>query len=118
MFQTRLTVVFRSFKYVHGSTTLDTKRPSAYTDRVLYTAPAEPEKSSTSIRTGQYTSHEILWSDHRPVSCAFEVDVRLPDLEKRKSELATIQAELDKLDEEWAPAIEADVEELSFGDVT
>lgn len=42
----------------------------------------------------------------------------MPDVEKRKSELATIQAELDKLDEEWAPAIEADVEELSFGGVT
>lgn len=108
----------RSFKYVHGSTTLDTKRPSAYTDRVLYTTPADPAQPSTSIRPGQYTSHEILWSDHRPVSCALEVNVRIPDVEKRKSELGIIQAELDKLDEEWAPAIVADVEELSFVDVT
>lgn len=76
-----------------------------------------PNLKSPNIRSGQYASHEILWSDHRPVSCSFEVDLRIANKEKRKSELATIQAELDKLDEEWAPAIDADTEELSFGEV-
>ena len=41
----------------------------------------------------------------------------MADVEKRKAQLGVIQAELDKLDEEWAPAIVADVEELSFEDV-
>jgi phosphatidylinositol-bisphosphatase len=105
---------------VHGSTTLDTRRPAAYTDRVLYKV-AESSTESTAdagiVKTGVYTSHEILWSDHRPVSCTFDVSVRIPDEAKRKAELAIARSELDKLDEEWAPAIEVDNKELEFGDV-
>lgn len=58
-----------------------------------------------------------MWSDHRPVSCAFEVDIRVADDEKRKATLASIQGELDKLDEEWAPAIDTDAKEVDFEEV-
>lgn len=107
----------RSFKYVHGSTTLDTRRPAAYTDRVLYRVPTGASAlEEERVKTGKYTSHEILWSDHRPVSCSFEVAVRVPDEEKRKVDLGVVRSELDKLDEEWAPAIELDHNEVEFGD--
>jgi phosphatidylinositol-bisphosphatase len=112
----------RSYKYVHGSTTLDTRRPAAYTDRVLYTTPStapsatSPEAVSM-VTAGTYTSHDILWSDHRPVTCDFQVQVRVADEEKRKVELAQVRSELDKLDEEWAPSIEVDQSEIDFGDI-
>jgi hypothetical protein len=112
----------RSYKYVHGSTTLDTRRPAAYTDRVLYTTPStapganSPEATSI-VAAGTYTSHDILWSDHRPVTCDFQVEVRVADEERRKVELAQVRSELDKLDEEWAPSIEVDQLEVDFGDV-
>ena len=112
----------RSYKYVHGSTTLDTRRSAAYTDRVLYTTPstapsaALPEAVST-VTPGTYTSHDILWSDHRPVTCDFQVQVRVADEEKRIVELAQVRSELDKLDEEWAPSIEVDQLEVDFRDI-
>lgn len=76
-------------------------------------APKQPEY----IKPRDYTSHEILWSDHRPVSCSFDVGVRVPDVEKRKAELVVARSELDRLDEEWAPAIVVDDKEVEFGDV-
>jgi hypothetical protein len=112
----------RTYKYVHGSTTLDTRRAAAYTDRVLYSTPASTPSATSSdstkiVEAGEYTSHEILWSDHRPVSCNFEVNVRIADEEKRKAALAIVRSELDKLDEEWAPSIEVDKLELDFGEI-
>jgi hypothetical protein len=88
---------------------------------VLYitpsTAPSAASSDSKGIVTaGTYTSHDVLWSDHRPVTCDFEVKVRIADEEKRKTELAQVRSELDKLDEEWAPSIEVDKLELDFGD--
>jgi phosphatidylinositol-bisphosphatase len=68
------------------------------------------------VTAGTYTSHDILWSDHRPVTCDFQVYVRVVDEEKRKIELAQARSQLDKLDEEWAPSIEGDQLELNFGD--
>ena len=69
------------------------------------------------MTAGTYTSHDILWSDHRPVTCDFQVEVRVVDEEKRKVELAQVRSELDKLDEEWAPSIEVDQLEVDFGDI-
>jgi len=69
------------------------------------------------VTAGTYTSHDILWSDHRPVTCDFQVEVRVVDEEKRKVELAQVRSELDKLDEEWAPSIEVDQLEVDFGDI-
>ena len=68
------------------------------------------------VTAGTYTSHDILWSDHRPVTCDFQVQVRVADEEKRKVELAQVKSELDKLDEDWAPSIEVDQLEVDFGD--
>lgn len=69
------------------------------------------------VTAGTYTSHDVLWSDHRPVTCDFEVKVRIAEEEKRKTELAQVRSELDKLDEEWAPSIEVNQLELDFGDI-
>jgi phosphatidylinositol-bisphosphatase len=65
----------------------------------------------------KYSSHEILWSDHRPVSASAIVDVRVVDEEKRKAELSIVQGELDKLEEEWAPSLSVDSQELDFGEI-
>jgi len=111
---------YRSFKYVLGSTTLDTRRPAAYTDRVLYTTPSTAPSSTpgavSMVTAGTYTSHDILWSDHRPVTCDLQVQVRVADEEKRKADLVQVRSDLDKLDEEWAPSIEVDQLEVDFGD--
>lgn len=122
-----------------GSTTLDSRRPPAYTDRILYSIPSHPSSSSplptpvtpmsppsvrlqrpssaTKVTVDDYTAHEILWSDHRPVSASATVDVRVIDAEKRKAEFLTVQGELDRLEEEWAPSLEVDSQELDFGAV-
>ncbi|OXG45099.1 inositol-polyphosphate 5-phosphatase [Cryptococcus neoformans Th84] len=107
-----------TFKYVHGSSTLDTKRSPAYTDRILYSFPSPTSTSSTplspciplSVKKGGYTSHEELkWSDHRPVSCVFEVGVRKVDAEKRREGSRRAQKELDRLEEVWRPSLEIKV---------
>ncbi|KAE8542972.1 hypothetical protein D1P53_000459 [Cryptococcus gattii VGV] len=107
-----------TFKYVHGSSTLDTKRSPAYTDRILYSFPCPTSTSPTplspclplSINKEKYTSHEELkWSDHRPVSCVFEVGVRKVDVEKRKEGSRRAQKELDRLEEVWRPSLEIQV---------
>ncbi|WVO23706.1 uncharacterized protein IAS62_005061 [Cryptococcus decagattii] len=107
-----------TFKYVHGSSTLDTKRSPAYTDRILYSFPCPTSTAPTplspcvplSINKEQYTSHEELkWSDHRPVSCVFEVGVRKVDVEKRREGSRRAQKELDRLEEVWRPSLEISV---------
>lgn len=107
-----------TFKYVHGSSTLDTKRSPAYTDRILYSFPCPTSTSPTplspcvpvSINKEKYTSHEELkWSDHRPVSCVFEVGVRKVDVEKRREGSRRAQKELDRLEEVWRPSLEIKV---------
>lgn len=107
-----------TFKYVHGSSTLDTKRSPAYTDRILYSFPSPTSTSPTplspciplSVKKGEYTSHEELkWSDHRPVSCVFEVGVRKVDAEKRREGSRRAQKELDRLEEVWRPSLEIKV---------
>lgn len=73
--------------------------------------------SQTKVEIHDYAAHEILWSDHRPVSASATVDVRVADVEKRKSEMAVVTGELDRLEEEWAPSLSLDTQELAFGQV-
>lgn len=103
-------IVFKpSFKYVHGSVTMDPKRSPAYTDRILHITHG-PE-----VVPSKYTSHELLWSDHLPVSSRFMVRTRVVDEAKRTEELVAIQCELDKLDELYRASLEVDSDEVDFG---
>jgi hypothetical protein len=100
---------YRTFKYVHGSVTLDPKRAPAYTDRVLHLS------RGPSVESTKYTSHELLWSDHLPVSSTYLVGARVADDTKRSEELIGVQCELDKLDELYRASLAIDETELDFG---
>ncbi|ORX34560.1 Endonuclease/exonuclease/phosphatase [Kockovaella imperatae] len=106
-----------SFKYVHGSTTLDTRRSPAYTDRILWSTPRSEYSDTTSVACSSYDLHSILWSDHRPVSASFDVNVRVVDEERRREMYLGVERELEKLEEVYRPAIEVDETSLDFGDV-
>jgi hypothetical protein len=162
----------RTFKYVHGSTTLDLKRAPAYTDRILWTTPIPPTQRGTPLlgaptvaspgastspgpamstsssvaslprsassggitrSTSQstisglvprnwpvdaqsYSSHEILWSDHRPVSAVVQTEVRSVDVEKRAECLTKATNEVDKLEEIYRPALDSETN-VDFGPV-
>lgn len=114
--QFRLTT-YRSFKYVHGSKTLDTRRAPAYIDRILWSFPSIPTSPPPSVTCKEYTSHEILWSDHRPVSASFRVEARVADEGNRSIELAGVRKDLDKLEEIYRPSLVIEGTSLEFGDV-
>jgi hypothetical protein len=100
-----------SYKYVHGSVTLDPKRAPAYCDRVLYIA------RNDEVTPNRYACHDILWSDHLPVTATFSLAARVVDEKKRTEELLKCQGELDRLDEMYRPSLAVDVEDVEFGDV-
>lgn len=105
-----------TYKYVLGSSTLDARRSPAYTDRILFANPFSlfpPHK----VTCESYTPHEIMWSDHRPVSASLVCEVRVVNEEKRKTELGAIMKELDRLDEIYRPSLEVGSTHVDFGDV-
>ena len=104
-----------SFKYVHASTTLDTRRPPAYTDRILWTTPTA--YSSHQVECTSYSSHEIFWSDHRPVHGAYVINMRVVDEDKRHAILQIAQRELDKLEEVYRPSLEVQTTNVDFGEI-
>ncbi|BEJ11943.1 hypothetical protein CspHIS471_0204030 [Cutaneotrichosporon sp. HIS471] len=106
------TIAFKpSFKYVHGSVTFDPKRAPAYCDRVLYIA------RNDEVKPNRYACHDILWSDHLPVTATFSLAARIVDETKRTEELLRCQGELDRLDEIYRPSLAVDVEDVEFGDI-
>ncbi|WVF66286.1 hypothetical protein IAT40_001026 [Kwoniella sp. CBS 6097] len=108
-----------TFKYVHGSTTHDLRRAPAYTDRIIYNFPSNPYTASTTfdLKCDEYTSHDILWSDHRPVTASYSAQVRIADESSRGVELAAVMKELDRLEEVYRPSLEIDGTSLEFGQV-
>ncbi|ODO01801.1 hypothetical protein L198_02526 [Cryptococcus wingfieldii CBS 7118] len=118
-----------TFKYVHGSSTFDFKRAPAYTDRILYSLPPSPLSSPSSsnatpptnqhaLNITSYTSHPILWSDHRPVSCSFAISASQVDHEARKAVWRRALGELDRLDDDGAGAGGGGAGDLDFGALT
>ena len=107
----------RSFKYVHGSTTFDTRRSPAYTDRILWSTPSSAHSAPTPVECSDYSLHSILWSDHWPVSASFEVHVREVDEGRRREEYVAVERELERLEEVYRPAIEIDETNIDFGEV-
>ncbi|WVR03400.1 hypothetical protein IAU60_000391 [Kwoniella sp. DSM 27419] len=109
-----------TFKFVHGSTTHDLRRGPAYTDRVLYTLPANPytPTAAHALQSNEYTSHEILWSDHRPVSATYTAQVRVVDESSRAVEFGAVMKELDRLEEVYRPSLEIETTSLEFGSIS
>lgn len=143
-----------TYKYIHGSSTLDDRRAPAYTDRILWKLPPLPdlEKQSTytsinslpgsfpqgeeispadstadiqekkektdsrhSVQCERYESHEILWSDHRPVTGTYSTDVRVVDVDKRRHAVSEARRTLERLEELWRPSLKIGRTEIDFG---
>ncbi|KAI9636052.1 Endonuclease/exonuclease/phosphatase [Dioszegia hungarica] len=80
------------------------------------------ERSSTScsaqtIKCDRYASHELVWSDHRPVSGSYTTDVRVADEEKRKHAIEEARRRLDRLEEMWRPSLQVERTEVDFGEL-
>ncbi|CAD6564187.1 MAG: hypothetical protein TREMPRED_004465 [Tremellales sp. Tagirdzhanova-0007] len=116
LFLILLDALFRTYKYVHGSTTLDNRRSPAYTDRILFSSPAS-QLAPHKVACEAYTSHQIMWSDHRPVSAILVSEVRIVDEAKRQSEFGVAMKELDKLEEAYRPSLEVTSNHVDCGDV-
>ncbi len=98
---------------------MDTKRSPAYTDRIVYSIPASARVYSTpaDLSCTGYTSHEIFWSDHRPVSASYNIAVRAVDEDKRREAYVAAERELEKLEEMYRPSLEILETNIDFGDV-
>jgi hypothetical protein len=84
-----------TYKYDIGTTIYDTsekKRCPAWTDRILYKAPANSAFGCVDLE--MYNRCELFVSDHRPVKAVFSVEVRKVDQER----LQFIERELSKGD--------------------
>lgn len=112
-----LIVSHRSFKYVHGSTTFDTRRSPAYTDRILWSNPVSKHSPPSSVTCSDYSLHPILWSDHWPISASFEVEARKVDEVRQREEYVAVERELERLEEVYRPAIEVEETNLDFGEI-
>jgi phosphatidylinositol-bisphosphatase len=91
-----------SYKYDPGTDRYDTsekRRTPAWCDRILWktTAPA------SHIRQLTYARHELLSSDHRPVSSLMLVQVKSIIPEKRNAVYQDIVKKLDKMENECIP---------------
>lgn len=101
-----------TYKYVPGTTEYDTEkgRIPAWCDRILW-------RKNASIRNTYYDRHEILQSDHRPVSGHFLVATKSIIKEKKNIVLQEIMKEVDKRHNEMIPDAVLSTSECDFGDV-
>ena len=102
---------------MHGSTTLEARRSPAYTDRILWHLPQSSQLPAQRLDCEEYTSHQILWSDHRPVSACLTADVRVVNTERRQEDLVVVMKELDKLEEVYRPSLTVSSTNMEFGEV-
>jgi inositol polyphosphate 5-phosphatase INPP5B/F len=102
-----------TYKYDVGSLSYDTsekRRTPAWCDRVLW-------RHSGAVRQLAYGRHELLASDHRPVSALFAVQARVTMPEHRAAVYRDLVRELDKLENESLPNAELSANQLEFGEV-
>ena len=134
----------RTYKYIHGSSSYDTKRAPAYTDRILFRSPLVASNSATPgpgtpaaitstpvagpsspslqlrpthITCDRYGSHDVRLSDHRPVSGTYTSAVRVRDEEKRAKVVDEIRRELERLEIVYKPGVQLGRKELHFGEI-
>lgn len=74
------------------------------------------EKSKVTLQW--YGRHELLSSDHRPITAIFQVQARKYIEEKRKEVFSQIIKQLDKQENESIPQIELSPPLLEFGEVS
>lgn len=103
-----------TYKYTVGTNEYDEEklRIPAWCDRILW-------KRNSYIKSIYYDRHEILQSDHRPVSNLFSVATKTIILDKRTKVLQSILQEIDKIQNDLKPdamlsSTECDFEEVMF----
>lgn len=101
-----------TYKYVCGSPEYDIEkaRIPAWCDRVLW-------KSADKITNLSYRRHELLQSDHRPVSALFQVPIKSIVKEKRQVVLHELLQELDRKENDTIPDASISTTEINFGEV-
>lgn len=102
-----------TYKYDTGTNNWDSSeknRPPAWCDRVLW--------KGDNIKLVEYRSHPtLLYSDHKPVSCLFESQVKVVDAVKQRNIYEEVMKKLDKLENEFLPQVTLDKLEVNFDKV-
>lgn len=102
-----------TYKYVVGSHDYDIEkaRIPSWCDRVLW------KSSDERLLNLSYRRHELLQSDHRPVSALFQVPVKQVVKEARQTVLHELLQELDRKENDTIPDASISTTEIIFGDV-
>ena len=104
-----------TYKYDQQSTAYDTSskaRVPAWCDRILWHA-----KDPESVAASSYGRHELLTSDHRPVSGVFHVKVKTVVGERRAQVYQDLLKQLDTMENETMPDVQISQSVLDFGRV-
>ncbi|CAG8602320.1 2030_t:CDS:10 [Paraglomus occultum] len=106
-----------TYKYDIGKTIYDTsekRRSPAWTDRILWRS-----KQNDFIKQIYYKDHmEIVASDHKPVSAAFEMKVKIIHPDKQANVHSSVVREWDKLENERIPDVAVSTNQVDFGKLT
>lgn len=100
-----------TYKYVVGTHDYDIEkaRIPSWCDRVLWKAP--------DVLNLSYRRHELLQSDHRPVSALFQVPIKQVVKEARQTVLHELLQELDRKENDTIPDASISTSDVSFGEV-
>eukprot|EP00026_Physarum_polycephalum_P002205 Phypoly_transcript_02210.p1 GENE.Phypoly_transcript_02210~~Phypoly_transcript_02210.p1 ORF type:complete len:894 (+),score=189.75 Phypoly_transcript_02210:175-2856(+) len=108
-----------TYKYDIGTNVYDSsekKRTPAWCDRVLWRS-GKTGKNVDNIFQLAYRRHEMLSSDHRPVSASFQLKVKSIVPEKRSRLYQELVKELDKKENECMPDAVLSSNNVVFSDV-
>ena len=103
-----------TYRYDPGTDNYDTSaktRPPAWCDRVMYRSVAGGVEQLT------YNRHNLMMSDHKPVSAMFEVPFRKVLTEKKRETYDRIVRQLGEMEQEFLPEITVASNVLQFGRV-
>jgi len=109
-----------TYKYDTNSTEYDTSqnhRCPAWCDRVLYHLSDEMTESEEPdlVTNVDYMRHELLISDHRPVSALYRIKTRVGLAEAKKKMMKHRMREMDSFENQSIPDLKFSTNELDFG---